>query len=97
MKKYPAYQAMTPNEKGAFLDFTYNITDGNGLSKYTDLNYYLKDKKYIPQIIQLMPAFRKGGGVIKEGLERRRADDMNLALQRDSKNYLPIFYKGGGY
>lgn len=97
MKKYPAYAAMNPNERGAFLDFTYNFSNGNIAKDNPDLLHYLSDKKYIPQIIQLMPDYRLGEGRILNGLERRRADDVNLALQKDSKEYLPLFYKGGGY
>jgi len=89
--KYPAYLAMSPNEKAGLLDMVYNI--GN-VNSYTDLTHYLKDPKNIHKVIELMPSFRRANGEVLEGLTRRRADDMNLALQKEQdKAYLPMFVK----
>ena len=97
LMKYPAYQAMTPNQKAGFLDLAYTLGNGN-FGSYTDMSHYLTDAKYIPQIIQNIPSFRKQNGVIRKGLERRRADEANLMLQKDQEQeYLPIFVKGYGY
>lgn len=89
--KYPAYKSMSANEKAGLLDMVYNI--GN-VSSYTDLSAYLKQPKNIHKIIELVPSFRKASGEVLEGLERRRADDMRLMLQKEQdKAYLPIFVK----
>jgi GH24 family phage-related lysozyme (muramidase) len=89
--KYPAYKAMSPNEKAGLLDMVYNI--GN-VGSYTDLTRYLNEPKNIHKVIELIPSFRRASGEVLEGLERRRADDMNLALQKDpTKTYLPLFVK----
>lgn len=89
--KYPAYRAMSPNEKAGLLDMVYNI--GN-VNSYTDLTKYLNEPKNIHKVIELIPSFRRANGEVLEGLERRRADDMNLALQKDqNKTYLPLFVK----
>lgn len=91
--EYPTYAAANENVRGAILDLSYNIGTNFNAAKRNDLAKYMSDPIYIPQVIQLMGAYRKGEktktGYL--GLERRRADDIRLALTPDDVQYFPHY------
>lgn len=93
--RYPLYRAANENVRGGILDLSYNIGTNFQAEGRDDLAHYMSDPKYIPQVIQLMTAYRKGQNTGKtyEGLERRRADDVRLALTKDDVQYFPYYMK----
>ena len=91
--RYPTYASANENVRGGILDLSYNIgTDFNAAGR-DDLAKYMSDPAYTPQVIQLMGAYRKGARTGEEylGLERRRADDIRLALTPDDVQYFPYY------
>lgn len=93
--RYPLYRAANENVRGGILDLSYNIGTNFEAKGRTDLAHYMQNPIYIPQVIQLMAAYRKGQntGTQYEGLERRRADDIRLALTPDDVQYFPYYMK----
>lgn len=90
LNKYKGYKESNPNVQGGVLDAVYNLKN---LENYTNLPKYLSSKETMPYAIQELPSFRRADGQIKNGLERRRADDFRLATTNEDTNYLPVFMK----
>lgn len=95
---YPAYKAANPNVQGALLDTFYTV--GTDLSKHSPvMSKLMQNPAYIPYIIQEIPSYRKAYDakskekVVLEGLTRRRADDVRLAIDPNDKEYFPSFVK----
>jgi GH24 family phage-related lysozyme (muramidase) len=90
---YPTYRAANENVRGAILDLSYNIGTNFNADNRTDLAKYMSDPIYTPQVIQLMGAYRRGSKTKEDhlGLERRRADDIRLALTPDDVQYFPYY------
>jgi hypothetical protein len=93
---YPTYAAANPNAQGGILDTFY--TAGTALNKHSPrVLRMMKEPTNIPYIIQEIPTYRnktvKGKKVLVEGLERRRADDIRLAIDPNDEEYLPTFIK----
>jgi GH24 family phage-related lysozyme (muramidase) len=90
LNTYPAYRAMNPNTQGGVLDTAYNV---GGFSKSPVMKQLLQNPANIPYIIQELPSYRKEDGVVNAGLERRRAEDVRLAIDPNDKEYFPSFVK----
>lgn len=90
LNKYKGYREANPNIQGGILDTVYNI---KSIEKYPNINRYLKSTETMPYAIQELPSFRRADGEIKNGLERRRADDFRLATTKEDIKYLPVFMK----
>lgn len=86
--QYAGYSASNPNVQGAVLDLDYNVGD---LKRFNYMPKFLAKPETMPYAIQEIPSFRKADGEVLRGLEKRRADEMRLALDPEDKEYLPIY------
>ena len=95
---YPAYRAANPNTQGALIDTFYTV--GTNLEKHSPImSRLMQNPANLPYIIQEIPSYRKAWDnklkdkVVLEGLERRRGDDVRLALDPNDKEYFPYFVR----
>ena len=88
LSQYSGYSASNPNVQGAVLDLDYNVGD---LSRFKYMPKFLAKPETMPYAIQEIPTFRRADGEVLRGLEKRRADEVRLAVDPNDKEYLPVY------
>jgi len=67
---------LTPNQKAALMSFTFNLGRG-GLIQLVNGKGRLNDGNY-DSVAKYLPLYRKAGGKINAGLEKRRAWELKI-------------------